>query len=615
MKVFITGASGTLGESIGNTLVSRGWGVSGCDARPSASARFPITLIDLAPGPDLAPLLAGCDAVIHLANHADFGRAPAARILAENESINACVFSAALSAGVQTFVFSSSVQLINGRERYTHTPRPFSPAYLPLDGQAPPRIGEGNTYARSKLSAETLLRSFAAQYPDRGFISLRFPFVVEPAGVDRALSRSIALSTGHEAFAFLPLEETGPLLDRILRARLTGYRCYLPAACENLLFLPPRRAIAKHFPHTPLRRPLDSIDALIDTTGLTLETGWRPQPVTWLAGPTGWRRRALLLAQDLAGRRWPGLCRRLRAAATSLRRPFAPRIHVLGTAQLVSPARAALGESPLWHPAQHRLLWVDIPAATLHRFDPVTGSDEILPLPEPASAVACDSSGRTLVALQESVHRIDFSPTALTPAFSHRIDGPPNRLNDGKFDAQGRLWIGSMHVDGLHRTGSLFCVHPDGRVERKLTGVACSNGLAWSLDRKTFYYIDSGDRRIDAFEFDPASGNISRRRTLLAIPPSLGVPDGMCTDVEDKLWVALHGGGRVLRIDPANARILGAVKVPARDVTSCAFGGPQLDTLYITTARASLGPAQLARQPDAGGLFAFQPGVHGAPSA
>jgi sugar lactone lactonase YvrE len=613
MKVFITGAAGTLGESAGNTLTALGWDVSGCDLRPSASARFPIAVNDLATRPDLTPLLAGCDAVIHFANHSDHHRAPADRILAENESINAWVFSAALAAGARTLVFSSSVQVINGRDSYKHTPRPFSPAYLPLDGQAPPRIGESNTYARSKLSAENLLRSLAAQHPERGFVALRFPFVVKPDAIDQALARSIAYSTGHEAFAFLPLTETGPLLEKILRARLTGYRCYLPAARESLLFLPPRRVIAKHFSHTPLRHPLNTISSLVDTSELTRDTGWQPHPLGWLSGPAGYRRRALLLAQDLAGRRWSGLKRRALAATTALRRAFAPRIRSLGTAHLVSPARAELGESPLWHPTQNRLLWTDIPARTLHRFDPATSTDETFPLPEPASAVACDRTGRTLVALQDSLHWIDLPNTALTPALTTRLDGPPNRLNDGKFDAHGRLWIGSMHIEGRDRTGSLFCVHPDGRIERKLTNLACSNGLAWSLDNKTLYFIDTGDHRIDAFDCDPATAALSNRRTLLALSPALGFPDGMCLDAENKLWVALHGSGRILRIDPATAQILGAIKIPARNVTSCAFGGPQLDTLYITTARAGLGPAQLAREPDSGGLFAFHPGVRGSP--
>jgi len=613
MKVFITGAAGTIGESVGNSLAALGCDISGCDLRPSASARFPIAVNDLVTRPDLAPLLAGCDAVIHFANHSDHHRAPADRILSENESVNAWVFSAALAAGARTLVFSSSVQVINGRDSYKHTPRPFSPAYLPLDGHAPPRIGESNTYARSKLSAENLLRSLAAQHPDRGFIVLRFPFVVRPEAIDQALSRSVAFSTGHEAFAFLPLTETGPLLEKILRARLTGFRCYLPAARENLLFLPPHRALAKHFPHTPLRRPLDTLDSLIDTTELTRDTGWQPQPLHWLSGPAGCRRRALLLAQDLAGRRWSGLKRRALAATTALRRAFAPRIRVLGTAHLAFPARAELGESPLWHPTQNRLLWTDIPARTLHRFDPATGNDETVTLPEPASAIACTPSGRTLIALQDSLHWIDFPNPTLTPVLTTRLDGPPNRLNDGKFDSHGHLWIGSMHIEGRDRTGSLFCVHPDGRIERKLTDLACSNGLAWSLDGKTLYFIDSGDHRIDAFDFDPASAALSNRRTLLTISPILGFPDGMCLDAENKLWVALHGSGRVLRIDPSNAQIIGAIDVPARNVTSCAFGGPQLDTLFITTARANLGPAQLTREPDSGGLFAFLPGVRGAP--
>ncbi len=605
-SVFITGASGELGLPLGNMLVDAGFEVSGCDLRPGLGARFPITLCDIAHDPPGD--CTGHDAVVHLANHSDDQRASPERILADNAAMNHHVFTAAVAAGVHTLVFASTMQVFRG----PYDPELGDVEYLPLDGGLAYRYG-ANSYAHSKRLGEEALRSLAEAHPERAFVVLRLPRVFSlPARVPRPHVGPREQPERGEGYSYLLTEDFGRVVVAVLRARLSGYRCYFPAARDNLLRLPAAAVIHRQYPSVPLRAPATRIDALVDTSELTRDTGWRPSALTEVES-----RVSGLVPPDLLHlRRYleRGITRRLRlldhrvtTLGRRVRRSLWSRRHALGTATLVVPAKARLGEGPLWHPREQRLYWVDIDGQALHRFDPVTGNDEVMRFDAPVSAVFEGPDSRVLVALQFSLAWVDFDARTVMPHAAGRIEGPPNRFNDGKRDVAGRVWIGSMHLNSRRRSGALFTVHADGRVERKLEGVGCSNGLAWSRDGRTLYYIDSHDQCIDRFAFDPDSGALGQRRTLMAIPPWLGMPDGMCADRDGKLWVALAGGGMVVHIDPDGARVLGAVHVPTSRVTSCAFGGPDLGTLYITTARDGLGPAELDEQPEAGGLFAFDP--------
>ncbi len=615
-KVFITGAAGELGLPLGNMLVAAGWDVSGCDLRPAPGAGFPISLCDLTRCPPEGVDWSGYEAVVHLANHSDDQRATPARLLAENAAMNHNVFAGAIAAGVRTLVFASTMQVFRG---------PFSAElgdveYLPLDGRLAFRYSATNSYAESKRNAEDALRTLARQHPERAFVVLRLPRVfLLPRNIPRASAGPRDQPERGEGYSYLLVDELARLVLAILRARLTGFRCYFPAARDNSLGLPATTVIRRHYASVPLRAPLAAIDALVDTSEITRDTGWRPEPAE--AADQGWLGTAfkssllpsglMQIRRDLErgiGRRLRHLDHRVTALRHRVRRHLWLQQHTLGSAALVLPAKARLGEGPLWHTRERRLYWVDIDGHTLHRFDPVSGIDEEMRFGEHVSAVFEGPDAQVLVALQVSLAWVDFDARRSSPHVAGPIDGPPNRLNDGKRDAAGRVWIGSMHLTSRRRSGSLFTVHDDGRVERKLEGVGCSNGLAWSRDGRTLYYIDSHDHRIDSFTFDPSSGELGPRRTVLSIPRWLGMPDGMCADADGKLWVALSGGGMVVRVDPAEMRMLGAVQVPASKVTSCTFGGPDLDTLYITTARAGLGPAELAAQPHAGGLFVFRPG-------
>jgi sugar lactone lactonase YvrE len=184
-------------------------------------------------------------------------------------------------------------------------------------------------------------------------------------------------------------------------------------------------------------------------------------------------------------------------------------------------------------------------------------------------------------------------------------------MNDAKCDPEGRLFAGSMSTSGGF-TGSLFRVDADLEVIHLIGDVGISNGLAWSSDRGSLFYVDSALGSIDRFSYDLASGHISDRTVVVRIDPGFGAPDGLCIDTEDHLWVAVFGGGVVRRYDPAGI-LSDELELPAPNVTSCCFGGPGFDELYVTTAREGMSEADLDRNPLSGSVFRFRLGVTGTP--
>lgn len=289
------------------------------------------------------------------------------------------------------------------------------------------------------------------------------------------------------------------------------------------------------------------------------------------------------------------------------------------TLEVVVDARATLGEGPTWDAARGILWWVDILAERLHGFDPRTGADRSIDVGSPVGAVALRRDGTLLVAVAGGLAALDpdgdGGPTALV-----RLGEPGDgmRCNDGKVDPAGRYWIGRMALDGTSGAGSLLRVDPDLVVTTHLTGLTIPNGLGWSPDGRTMCYIDSAWGEVRAFSFDPATGSMGSGRPLVGMAAIDGlaagsVPDGMTIDAEGCAWVAIWGGGCVVRVAPDGA-VLGRVHLPVSRVTSCAFGGDDLADLYVTTARAGLDPARLAAEPLAGGLFRCRPGVRGLPA-
>jgi sugar lactone lactonase YvrE len=283
-----------------------------------------------------------------------------------------------------------------------------------------------------------------------------------------------------------------------------------------------------------------------------------------------------------------------------------------GEPQLVLDARAELGEAPTWDVAEQRLIWVDITPGRVHRFDPSTGRMESFEVGEPVGAAVPAASGRLALATDSGFALLDPTTGSIEPVAAVEADRHDTAMNDGKCDRAGRFWAGTRDVEGRRLLGSLYRLDPDHRVVRVVPEVILSNGLAWTADGRAMYYIDSVTYGIDVFDIDPDVGDVSRRRRLVDLPREWGLPDGMTIDAEGFLWVAFWGGGTVRRLAPTG-ELMSVVGLPVTQVTSCAFGGPDLSDLYVTSARGGLSLADLRDQPSAGGLFLVRPGVRGLP--
>ena len=270
-----------------------------------------------------------------------------------------------------------------------------------------------------------------------------------------------------------------------------------------------------------------------------------------------------------------------------------------------------LGEGPAWDEKTQTLYWVDILGQRVHAWK--DGRDEFLQLDEFAGCVAPRRDGGLIATTQASVWTLDWAAGKQT--LLARVEEPAsNRFNDGKCDPAGRLVAGSMDLGESKPTGNLYSFEA-GKAPRKLiTGVTISNGLAWSPDYKIFYYIDTPTRQVRAFDYDLDTGNISNPRMVIEIPASLGWPDGMTSDLEGRLWVALWGGACIVRWNPLNGQKEAEVPVPALHTSSCIFGGPRRDILYVTTARKGLDESALARYPLSGGLFQIETQTQGMPT-
>jgi sugar lactone lactonase YvrE len=282
------------------------------------------------------------------------------------------------------------------------------------------------------------------------------------------------------------------------------------------------------------------------------------------------------------------------------------------TPELILDARSILGEGAIWDEKKQVLYWVDIYLGLVHVYNPPSGKDHSLQAGQPVGAAVPRASGGLMLAVRDGFMSLDVETGRTALVAAPPGHNPENRLNDGKCDPAGRFWAGTLEAPA--RKGSLFRLDRDLSVHHMLSGIGVSNGLAWSLDKKTMYYIDSMARKIEAFDYDLMTGVISNRRTIVSVSEELGLPDGMTIDAEGKLWVAQWNGWCVCRWDPDTGRLVQKVRLPVAKPTSCTFGGPALDTLYITSATIELDAVALAKQPGAGGLFRFMPDTGGLPA-
>ena len=282
-------------------------------------------------------------------------------------------------------------------------------------------------------------------------------------------------------------------------------------------------------------------------------------------------------------------------------------------ATAVSKKTATLGEGPIWDERSGLVYWLDIIAGRIFSYDPATKAEGEIDVGQMVGVIGLREGGGFVAGLHHGFFFVDATTGATTPIVDPQEPGAETRFNDGAVDPAGRFWAGSLSLNDETEACHLYRLGTDGSVETVLDKVTISNGIAWSSDHRRMYFIDTPKGRVDAFDYDADSGSISNRRAVVEIPEGTGYPDGMTIDAEDKIWVAHWDGWRVTRWDPENGRLLDTIELPAARPTSCVFGGPDLRTLFISTARMGLSEEQLGAQPDAGRLFALEPGNLGLP--
>ncbi|HET9069063.1 MAG TPA: SMP-30/gluconolactonase/LRE family protein [Amaricoccus sp.] len=276
--------------------------------------------------------------------------------------------------------------------------------------------------------------------------------------------------------------------------------------------------------------------------------------------------------------------------------------------RVAADTRDTLGESPWWDVAAGCLWWIDVRAPALHRLVPATGTVDGWPMPALVGAVVGRRSGGVAVALADGIHAFDPGSGALSPVAAVDLPGEAMRLNDAKCDAAGAIWFGSMRDFGADDAGGLWRLAPGGMPERLRRDVRVPNALAFSREGSLYFC----DTRVGTIERAAPSGDALAWSPFAAADVAPGAPDGATVDAEGHLWNARWGGGALARIAP-DGRLDRLVPLPVTNPTSCAFGGPDLATLYITTARQGFSADRLAAEPLAGALLAFEPGVAGLP--
>ncbi len=283
--------------------------------------------------------------------------------------------------------------------------------------------------------------------------------------------------------------------------------------------------------------------------------------------------------------------------------------------EIIVPAGANHGEGALWHAEKQLFYWCDINIGKVYIYDPATGVNRTIDVGQAVGTVVARRSGGLMLAVKHGFAALDLDTEALTILADPEAHIPENRFNDGKVDPAGRFWAGTM-TDGnvVIGGGALYMLGVDHTASLRLPNVSISNGIVWTADKQTMYFIDTLTYTIDGFDYDDATGAISNRRVMFSMPEADGFPDGMAIDEHDNLWIAVMGSGHVYCWDPVNAKHLATIDLPTTQITSCAFGGPNLDELYITTSTLGLDAAGLARQPLAGALFKVHVNVRGVPS-
>jgi sugar lactone lactonase YvrE len=281
--------------------------------------------------------------------------------------------------------------------------------------------------------------------------------------------------------------------------------------------------------------------------------------------------------------------------------------------ELLTDAKAYLGEGPIWDMGAQTLYWLDILNKRIY-----IGGESLAELDETIGCIAPRQNNGLVLTKKSSFWTLDQTPgqpaSVRTSLISSLNDEPPStRFNDGKCDPRGRFLAGTMDMNETDPTGSLYSF--DGTsVTKLLNNITISNGMAWSPDHKTFYYIDTPTRKVRAFDYDLDTGAMDNERVVIYVPESLGWPDGMTSDTRGNLWIAMWGGAQITKWNPNTGHLLEQIPVPAQNVSSCVFGGKDMNELFITSARKGMDEAALKQYPLTGGVFRLQTKVEGMPT-
>lgn len=285
---------------------------------------------------------------------------------------------------------------------------------------------------------------------------------------------------------------------------------------------------------------------------------------------------------------------------------------VLESAFLYIDTIADLGEGAIWNNKTREFYWIDIEQGKVFTFDPLLEQMRTIDVGQRVGTIVPSTKeNHVLLALQGGIHSLNLETEELEMLEKAPYDTATMRFNDGKCDPAGRFWVGTMALDSKPHAAALYYFTNDSTMKQALDSVSISNGICWSADKKTMFYADTPTQTVQAFDFDSATGSISNGRVVVKIEDKGAFPDGMTIDNEGKLWIALWGGSSVVRYDPETGKLLKRISVPAKNVTSCAFGGPNLDTLLITTASIGMTDEERGKYPKAGAVFAAIPGVKG----
>lgn len=280
-------------------------------------------------------------------------------------------------------------------------------------------------------------------------------------------------------------------------------------------------------------------------------------------------------------------------------------------ASLLYQSRFILAESPFWHNKRNSFFWVDIENKKLLEYSCDTRQIANIEFPFRIGFVVEDDQDNLIVGLQGGLAAYNLSTGSFTWLKDVEKESPENRCNDGKCDIHGKLWFGTMDRNCSQGAGSFYLLEQDLTLHKKLDNLTIPNGLTWSLDNKLLYHIDSAEKSIKSYWYNKHSGALMYRKTVVSIPDGMGLPDGMAIDEKGMLWVAHYGGAGVYHWNPENGKLIDKIDLPVPNVTSCAFGGEQLDKLVITTASQGMSEEALKEFPLSGSIFMATAGVKG----